>query len=262
MALSALSDFERRIKNLLLPGVDRRPANRGARLAAALATFVIIVPLVILRAQAPLGHADLAGTVVDISGARVPDAVVVASGKGNREVTRANEAGEWSFTGIPAGEYSVEVMARGFSIAKSSIVLVAGQRGTLDQTLPMGKIQETINVVGKGQPRRATAALENTPPKRIRVGGNVQASKLVYQPKLIYPEVAKSLGVEGTVLLSAVIGTDGNLLSVTVMNTLANADLAAAAVESVKQWRYQPTLLNGVPVEISTTITINFKLEM
>src|SRR4029079_9917319 len=125
-----------------------------------------IVPLVILRAQAPLGQADLAGTVVDISGARVPDAVVIASAKGNREVTRANEAGEWSFSGIPAGEYTVEVMARGFAIAKSSIALVRARHGPRDQALPMGKTQETINVVGKGQPRRATAALENAAPKR------------------------------------------------------------------------------------------------
>jgi len=45
-----------------------------------------------------------------------------------------------------------------------------------------------------------------------------------------------------------------------VLNTLANPSLVEAAVEAVKQWRYQPTLLNGEPVEVVTTITMNFRL--
>ena len=103
MALSALSDFERRIKNLLLPGIDRRAANTRTRMGVMLATLALVVPLVVLRAQAPAGQADLSGTVFDITGARVPRAIVTASGNGNREITRADAAGEWALSGIPAG---------------------------------------------------------------------------------------------------------------------------------------------------------------
>jgi protein TonB len=58
-----------------------------------------------------------------------------------------------------------------------------------------------------------------------------------------------------------VIGTNGGLIGLQPMNQLANPDLAAAAMEAVRQWQYSPTLLNGVPVEVQTTITVNFKLE-
>jgi TonB family protein len=61
--------------------------------------------------------------------------------------------------------------------------------------------------------------------------------------------------------MNAVIGKDGSLLSLAVVSKLADPDLAAAALEAARQWRYQPTLLNGEPVEVLTTITVNFKLE-
>ncbi len=261
MALSALSDFERRIKNLLLPGIDRRPANQHARWAVALATVALIVPLAVLRAQAPSGQADLSGTVTDVTGAVVPDAWVVASGSGgNREIARTNAVGEWSLSGIPVGNYTVEVRARGFSIASKPIALAPGQRATLDQTVNVGQMQETINVTAQGQARHAVAQAD-TSPQRIRVGGMVQASRLIRQVKPAYPESAKAQGIEGTVLLNAVIGTDGKLISLKVINKLADSDLAAAAMQAVQQWQYQPTLLNGEPVEVVTTITVNFTLQ-
>jgi TonB family protein len=262
MALSALSDFERRIKNLLLPDIDRRPANLRARMAVALATLVVVVPLAVLRAQAPVGQGDLSGTVTDPTGARVPNAYVTASGDhGNREITRAGATGEWTLAGIPAGDYTVEVSAPGFQRSSRVIALAPGQRATVDQPLQVGNVQETINVIGQGQARH-TAMQSSGTPERIRVGGNVQATKLLKQVKPVYPESAKAQGIEGTVLMKAIIGKDGTLLSLTVMNKLADPDLAAAALDAAKQWLYQPTLLNGEPVEVVTTITMNFKLQM
>jgi TonB family protein len=259
MALSALSNFERRIRNLLLPDVDRRPANSRARAAALLATLTVIVPLAILRAQAPVGQGDLSGVVIDASGARVPGAFITASGSGgNREITRADAAGEWTLAGIPAGNYKIEVKSPGFAAADSTITLAPGQRATVTQPLRLGSVQETVNVVAQGQARRAMAS--TAPSERIRVGGMVQAVKLLRQVRPVYPESAKAQGIEGSVLMNAIIGKDGDLLSLTVMNKLADPDLAAAALDAVKQWHYQPTLLNGEPVEVVTTIVINFEL--
>jgi TonB family protein len=95
----------------------------------------------------------------------------------------------------------------------------------------------------------------------VRIGGNVQATKLISQVKPVYPESAQRQGIEGTVLLRAVIARDGSLLSIGVMNTLADPELASAATDAVKQWRYEPTLLNGEPVEVVTTISVNFHLQ-
>jgi hypothetical protein len=59
--------------------------------------------------------------------------------------------------------------------------------------------------------------------------------------------------------LQGLIGADGVLLGLTPLNNI-DRDLTAAAVEAVKQWRYKPTLLNGEPVQVLTTIDVEFKL--
>ena len=76
----------------------------------------------------------------------------------------------------------------------------------------------------------------------------------------IYPESAKASGAQGSVVLHAIVSKDGRPLSVEVLNSQIDPELARAAVEAVNQWRFQPTLLNGEPVEIDTEITVNFKL--
>ena len=76
----------------------------------------------------------------------------------------------------------------------------------------------------------------------------------------IYPESAKAAGAQGSVLLHAIVSKDGRPLQLQVLNSQVNPDLARAAVEAVSQWRYQPTLLNGEPVEIDTTIQVKFTL--
>ncbi len=262
MELSILSNFERRIKNLLRLGVDRRSSGTSARIAVALAGLVVIGPLVLIRAQVPAGQADVSGIVTDISGARVPGALVIASGSGgNREVTRTDEFGGWNLPGIPAGTYTVEIQARGFARSSRAVALTAGQRQVVEHTLSVGSVQEMIEVVAQGQARRPATEAASVP-SPIRVGGNVQATKLIRQVKPAYPDSARAQGIEGTVLLNAVIGKDGTLLSLAVMNKLADPDLAAAALNAARQWRYEPTLLNGSPVEVVTTITVNFKLRM
>jgi len=131
----------------------------------------------------------------------------------------------------------------------------------LDPVLEIGGVSESLEVIGHVH-RPPQAPLAATP-HRIRVGGNIQATKLTYQVKPLYPETLQQQGIEGTVLLRAIITKDGtlNAPSIMVISTLANPELAKAAIEAVKQWRYEPTLLNGEPVEVATTITVHFKLQ-
>jgi periplasmic protein TonB len=95
-------------------------------------------------------------------------------------------------------------------------------------------------------------------PQRIRVGGQVQAAKLIRQPKPIYPPLAKQARISGHVLLNAIIGKDGTITNLTVAS--GHPLLIPAALEAVKQWVYQPTLLNNDPVEVVTQIDVNFTL--
>ena len=70
--------------------------------------------------------------------------------------------------------------------------------------------------------------------------------------------MARSARVSGIVILEAVIGPDGRVTDVTVLRSVALLD--EAAVEAVQQWEYTPTLLNGVPVPVIMTVTVNFTL--
>ena len=95
-------------------------------------------------------------------------------------------------------------------------------------------------------------------PKRITIGGNVQQAKLIRQPKPIYPPLAKQARISGVVHLAAVISKDGTIQDLKAVG--GHPLLIPAALEAVKQWVYQPTLLNGEPVEVVTQIDVNFTL--
>jgi TonB family protein len=96
-------------------------------------------------------------------------------------------------------------------------------------------------------------------PKQIRVGGNVQASKLVNKVDPVYPDLARRAGIQGAVEFSVVIGRDGNIAQIQVES--GHPLLVPAAIEALKQWRYQPTLLNGDAVEVQTEVEVTFALQ-
>jgi len=93
---------------------------------------------------------------------------------------------------------------------------------------------------------------------RIRVGGQVMASKFISQSRSRYPQAAKDLRIQGTVRMQAVISTDGRVAELTLLS--GHPYLVDAAMGAVRLWRYQPTLLNGRPVEVVTTIDVVFTL--
>lgn len=93
----------------------------------------------------------------------------------------------------------------------------------------------------------------------VTVGGNVQSAKLVHQVKPSYPPLAKQARIQGVVRLQASIAKDGSIQNLTL--TSGHPLLVPAAMEAVKQWRYQPTTLNGEVVEVLTQIDVNFTLQ-
>lgn len=100
------------------------------------------------------------------------------------------------------------------------------------------------------------------PPKptqtRIRQGGNVTAAKLVNKVQPQYPPLARQTRISGTVRLHAIIGKNGQVEQLEVMS--GHPLLVQAALDAVRQWKYQPTQLNGEPVEVDTTIDVIFSL--
>ena len=92
----------------------------------------------------------------------------------------------------------------------------------------------------------------------LRVGGNVQAARIINRVQPVYPPLARQTRISGTVRLHAIIGKDGMIQQLEVMN--GHPLLQQSALDAVRQWRYQPTLLNGEPVEVDTTIDVIFSL--
>jgi len=96
------------------------------------------------------------------------------------------------------------------------------------------------------------------PPQRIKVGGQVQNAMILRKTPPIYPQLAKSARVQGVVHLAAVIAKDGTIQE---LHSLGGpALLIQAAMDAVKTWVYKPTMLNGDPVQVETTIDVNFTL--
>jgi protein TonB len=95
-------------------------------------------------------------------------------------------------------------------------------------------------------------------PQALHVGGGVQAAKLIAGPKPIYPAIARTARVQGTVRIHATIARDGFIKNLQLVS--GPPLLVAVAIEAVQRWRYQPTLLNGEPVEVITEIDVNFTL--
>jgi periplasmic protein TonB len=100
------------------------------------------------------------------------------------------------------------------------------------------------------------------PPKpaqqRIRQGGQVQAAKLVNKVQPLYPPLARQTRISGTVRLHAIIAKNGTVEQLEVIS--GHPLLVQAALDAVRQWKYQATTLNGEPVEVDTTIDVIFSL--
>jgi protein TonB len=102
-------------------------------------------------------------------------------------------------------------------------------------------------------PPTVSPVLGDRPPISVMMQGN-----LIYRFEPVYPAIAKMAGVQGTVLIKAVISAQGRIGRAQVVT--GSPLLARAALDAVKQWRYRPYYLNGVPVEVETEITVYFVL--
>jgi protein TonB len=91
-----------------------------------------------------------------------------------------------------------------------------------------------------------------------RVGGKIQAPRLISEVQPIYPVLAKETKTTGKVTIDCVIDEHGGITQQKVLS--GNPLLVTAALEAVEQWKYQPTLLNGQPISIDMVVTVNFTL--
>jgi TonB family protein len=259
-AMADSSTLETRVRAVLDRGIDRRPVTGRSACAIALAAAAVLASLSVVSLRAQTTGGTLVGIVQDPSGARVPNCQLTArnlSGT-NQEVGTANAAGEYRLVGIPAGRYALEFATPGFALRKLEADVVNGAVTRLDANLEIGQIAERVKVSARRLTPAAAPQAARTP-ERIRIGGNVTPVRLLQQTRPEYPAELQQAGIEGVVRLRAIISKEGTVLNPQVINSV-DPRLAKAALDSVSQWRYQPSLLNGQPVETVTNIDVAFEL--
>lgn len=135
-----------------------------------------------------------------------------------------------------------------------------GVPGGVPGGIPGGQVGGVIGGILSSTPASAAIPKLVTPPpaKRIRVSQGVTEGRIIRKLQPDYPAIARSARVEGQVLLKAIISRTGEIQNLTLIS--GHPLLVQAAIQAVSQWRYRPFLLNGEPVEVETTITVNFQL--
>ena len=113
-------------------------------------------------------------------------------------------------------------------------------------------------LLGPRPPEPAPRLTAPQPQPPVRPGGIVRSPQKVHHVAPEYPAIARSAGVSGVVILEALIREDGSVSEVKVLRSVRLLD--ASAVDAVRQWRFTPTLLNGVPVQVIMTVTVSFTL--
>ena len=249
-AMARPSNFEGRLLAIL----ETRPRSRRRMhlVGAALALTAVVFPAAALRFENGEGKGvGVSGSIYDASGGLVPGAPVSLSSPRGTLRTASTSAGSFAFDGVAPGAYGLEIRMPGFAPVVASVKIAPNQRQRQDFFLALGSIQEQLTVTGQGTPQPGHV--------RIRVGGNVQAAKLIQKIRPVYPPSAKMRRVSGQVMLRAMIQKDGTPGELAVV-TSPDPELSQAALEAVRKWRYSTTLLNGEPSVVETHIAINFTL--
>ena len=265
LAIARPTNLERRFIAMLDPNLNRRGISRRTGLLLKLAAFCLILPLAALRLPGQNLSGKFTGTVFDVSDAACPNAtIVMTSQKANTVHMEVSDAeGNFVFKALPAGEYEMKVLKPGFEIYRApQVTLEPGRDLAVTVKLEVGSLTENVDVQAEGATKASPSTEGPSKPKptRLRIGGKVEAAKVITKVQPVYPASAKERGAHGSVVLHVIVGMDGQPLQLQVLNSQIDPELARAAVEAVSQWRYQPTLLNGEPIEVDTTVTVNFTL--
>jgi protein TonB len=145
--------------------------------------------------------------------------------------------------------------------APPPVATTGGVVGGVPGGIPGGQLDGVIGgIISSSSSLAVVPRLSPPPPvvQRVRVSQGVTKGLLIYRVEPAYPPLAKQARIQGVVVLTAIIGKDGNIQNLQVVS--GHPLLAPAAIEAVKQWRYKPFVLNGQPVEVETTVTVNFRV--
>ncbi len=238
---------------------------------------------------------DQAGHVVQNPGLALTDRatgeqVRVAGDDAGRFEFADLEPGEYSLVASPvqferlfpissiemkSGEYSLVAIPPVFERLFRRVSLQAGEQLEEELVLRLGSLEETITVTDTGESASAARTigaaarerhLQNRNQENRNGRGSVELPIKIRDLDPVYPASVRGSGFEGKVVLDALIKTDGSIEVLQILapvdpatTTTVFPDLARSAVEAVGGWRYEPTLLHGVPVDTRININVTFR---
>jgi TonB family protein len=264
-AVARPSSLERRVRAMLNESTNRAPAPRALRFATVAAALLLSAAL----AAAQAAFSTFSGTVFDEQNGFIPGAKLVLTNPQNQSKYEVvtDRTGHYEFVGLPPGDYALETSVMGFAPLRGTVTL-RGENAQRDLVLQLGSLQETITVSGPGTApsparrpgyskpaRRPDPACSGVPAGGM--GGNIRAPHKLVDVKPIYPQQLYDARIGGTVVLLAQIDTEGRVSSVDVVSS-AHPDLSAAAIDAVRQWEFDSTILNCTKVEVPMTVNVTF----
>jgi TonB family protein len=297
-AIARSSSLERRIRAMLDARLTRTPATRVARFMTAGALVAFTVALAAAQTgPVTLSGVVIDQSGAPVPGATV---VLTNTQRQAKFEVKSDDSGRFEFVPLPADTYALATTLPGFKKAEDTVTLT-GKTVKRDVTLSLGELQETISVrasqvirlengtlvtpdgktvefrsiemdvppAGKGVAVRGSfkgsptgsgfqQALENCQPSTS--GGRVRPPRKLKDVKPIYPTNLRESQTSGKVGLKATIAVDGTVRDVQVVNS-AHPDLDAAAMEAVRQWLFDGTLLNCTPVEVTMNVSVDFGIQ-
>lgn len=135
-----------------------------------------------------------------------------------------------------------------------------GVMGGVPGGVPGGQAGGVIGGILSGAPKAYIPPAPSSLPKApVRVGGRVMAPRAIVAPDPLYPSLAKQARIFGDVVIDAVIDTSGSVVEMQVMS--GHPLLVPAALDALRKWKYQPTILNDEPVPVQLVVTIKFRLQ-
>ena len=272
-SMARQSSLERRVAAMLSSQISRSPVTARTRALVLCGALAVALPIAGLAVFAQ-SRTSYSGSVLDPASRAVADARIVLTNvetQAKHEVL-SDASGRFAITDLPTGRYSMEVRRPGFMAIKAEVVL-AEKAGEGRFRLKLGSIRETIVVSVPSKPAAGTAA-PSVPASTTRAtpgaaaeqpcvdpgttGGNIIPPKKLVDVRPDYPEHLRADKVAGTVTLEGVVGRDGKVHDMRVIET-PHADLGKAAVDAVGRWAFTATRLNCEPVEVAMTVVVKFE---
>jgi len=213
---------------------------------------------------------SLSGTVLDAAGKTVPETVVdivrIDAPGGPKPQVRTGADGRFEMRGLPPGEYEVAIAKPGFKKNLFRVSLKPSAPAALKVVLQIGSLSETITVApgpaanpGSGTaPRRAADETPRPDPcDNSPAGGCVTPPRKLVDARPAFPPALAAKQATADVVVKATLRTDG-LLGDFTPEAGPDPAFVEAVLGAIRQWRFTPVKLNGVPQECQVTVTVKF----